>query len=286
VVALSSNTPHPLDPTKFFGCELGAQCTFDEKADKYIVNGAHSQDRLRELLDVFIEKFVLCASCKNPETDLILTKTEDIYRDCKACGQRTGVDMRHKLTTFIIRNPPKVAKGKKSKGAHATADATGGTNGANNGSGSPGGGSGNASEDDELTKRIKAEAAELPTVDQAAAHGEDWSLDTSPEAVKARRSKTLENALSTLVIDPGEESEGEGADSPYAIIRGWAEENRDTASAVDVYKKAQELGIEKKHKTVQFLVLGLFTTDIVKEIPKYSALFKKVGIQSIYPRWM
>jgi len=59
----------PAYPTKFFGCELGAQTSFDDRTDRYIVNGAHDATKLRELLDVFIEKFVLCKSCKNPETE-------------------------------------------------------------------------------------------------------------------------------------------------------------------------------------------------------------------------
>src|SRR5882762_7611992 len=113
----------PTYPTKFFGSELGAQTSVDEKNDRYIVNGAHDATRLRELLDAFIDKFVLCGSCKNPETDLLLTKTEMIVRDCKACGERTVVDMRHKLTTYILKNPPKKnSKGKKVKaGEHAEA---------------------------------------------------------------------------------------------------------------------------------------------------------------------
>ena len=121
----------PTYPTKFFGCELGAQTSFDEKNDRYIVNGAHDATRLRELLDGFIDKFVLCKACKNPETDLVILKqgrSEDIIRDCKACGERTGVDMRHKLTTFIIKNPPvKVKKGKKRTGAGDAAAGVGGS---------------------------------------------------------------------------------------------------------------------------------------------------------------
>ena len=86
----------PTYPTKFFGCELGAQTTFDEKGDRYIVNGAHQPDQLRKLLDDFIDKFVLCGNCKNPETDLKITKEAMILRDCKACGARSDVDMRHR----------------------------------------------------------------------------------------------------------------------------------------------------------------------------------------------
>ena len=61
----------PLDATKFFGCELGAQVKCDEKNDRYIVNGAHEAAKLQELLDAFIKKFVLCGECNNPETDLV-----------------------------------------------------------------------------------------------------------------------------------------------------------------------------------------------------------------------
>lgn len=60
-----------LDPTKFFGCELGAQTQFDTKNDRYIVNGSHEANKLQDMLDGFIRKFVLCPECDNPETDLV-----------------------------------------------------------------------------------------------------------------------------------------------------------------------------------------------------------------------
>ena len=108
-IGKSLNRP-PSYPTKYFGCELGAQTRFDDKTARYIVNGAHEAGKLSELLDEFIKKFVLCPSCNNPETDLLIDKNNDIVRVCKACGQRNLVDMRHKLTTFIMNNPPPGAK--------------------------------------------------------------------------------------------------------------------------------------------------------------------------------
>ena len=60
-----------VDPTKYFGCELGAQTNFDPKNDRYIVNGAHDSSKLQDLLDGFIRKFVLCPECENPETNLV-----------------------------------------------------------------------------------------------------------------------------------------------------------------------------------------------------------------------
>lgn len=236
----------PTYTTKFFGCELGAQTSFDEKNDRYIVNGAHNADRLRELLDVFIDKFVLCKSCKNPETELIILKvnrTEDIIRDCKACGERTGVDMRHKLTTFILRNPPaKHKKGKKNAG-----DAAGGVSGGGNPDhtaerdDSPENG---GESDDELSRKIKAEAKEL----------------TAPG----------------LVDDDGSDDD---ANSPYAQLGLWITENEDedaTIRSLAIYKKAEDLGIEKKHKTVTVVVQALFTENMTSEIEKYAGLLAKV----------
>lgn len=260
----------PTYPTKFFGCELGAQTSFDEKNDRYIVNGAHDATKLRELLDNFIEKFVLCRSCKNPETDLIITKNEDVIRDCKACGERTIVDMRHKLVTFILKNPPKNPK--KSKGAKKSSEKEG-SNGAHSPDGDveANGRTGDES-DDELTKRIKAQAEQLHP-DASIADG-GWSVDTSAEAVKARM-KSLENAMSTAKLLGDDDSDEGGADDPYRHLGEWIAENHDSGP-VEVYKKIQEMGLEKKHKAVQIVAQSLFTEDILKEVKIYAPVFMKL----------
>ncbi|PFH48746.1 hypothetical protein AMATHDRAFT_76548 [Amanita thiersii Skay4041] len=275
----------PTYTTKFFGCELGAQTSFDEKNDRYIVNGAHDAKRLRELLDAFIEKFVLCKSCKNPETELVIIKmgkSEDIIRDCKACGERTGVDMRHKLTTFILKNPPvKANKGKKRNAGDAAAGVGGGNNNGNvepNGEGGHTADQAGAESDDELTRKIKAEAAKLNT--EAAIVDDDWAADTSPEAVK-QRMKALEGGMAAATIG-GDDDAGseEDANSPYAQLGQWIEENRETddpkAAAIAIYKKAEELGIEKKHRTVIVLVQALFTANVLAEISQYAPLLIKM----------
>lgn len=269
----------PTYTTKFFGCELGAQTSFDEKNDRYIVNGAHNADRLRELLDIFIDKFVLCKSCKNPETELIILKvnrSEDIIRDCKACGERTGVDMRHKLTTFIVRNPPvKIKKGKNKN----TGDAAGGVGGGGNSDPAverhENQENGDAESDDELTRKITAEAKELNT--ETALAKEDWSADTSPEAVK-QRVKALESSLAAAGLGDDDGSD-EDTNSPYAQLGRWITENEDQdaiARSLAIYKKAEELGIEKKHKSVPVVVRAVFTEDVISEINKYAGLIAKV----------
>ena len=273
----------PTYPTKFFGCELGAQTTVDEKNERFIVNGAHDANRLRELLDAFIEKFVLCRSCKNPETELVILKqgrSEDIIRDCKACGERTGVDMRHKLTTFILKNPP--VKSKKSRKGDAAAGVGGGGGGGDEEGGEEGDAGGES--DDELTKKIKAEAADLN--EETKLTQEDWSADTSPEAVK-QRAKEMEQAMRNASLAGGDDDDDDdGASSPYGQLGQWIDDKLDEedevadpkAFSIEIYKKAEEYGIQKKHKTLLVLVQALFSEDVLTEIPAYGALFSKVRL--------
>ena len=67
----------------------------------------------------------------------------------------------------------------------------------------------------------------------------------------------------------------EDADSPFGQLRHWVKENRD-AGAVEIYKKAEDLGIAKKHQALVVLGEALFTENVVAEIPKYAPLFVKV----------
>ncbi|MEJ1275944.1 eukaryotic translation initiation factor 5 [Cricetulus griseus] len=78
-VAKALNRP-PTYPTKYFGCELGAQTQFDVKNDRYIVNGSHEANKLQDMLDGFIKKFVLCPECENPETDLFCHNNKKAQR--------------------------------------------------------------------------------------------------------------------------------------------------------------------------------------------------------------
>jgi translation initiation factor 2 beta subunit (eIF-2beta)/eIF-5 len=78
------------DPTKYFGCELGAQTNFDLKNERYIVNGEHDANRLQDILDGFIRKFVLCTACDNPETTLvsnILSRWQSLFY--LVCAQKS-----------------------------------------------------------------------------------------------------------------------------------------------------------------------------------------------------
>ncbi|GMH31341.1 hypothetical protein Nepgr_033184 [Nepenthes gracilis] len=108
--------------TKYFGCELGAQSKFDEKVGTSHVNGAHDTAKLAGLLENFIKKYVQCYGCGNPETEILISKNQMIALKCAACGHVSDVDMRDKLTAFILKNPPEPKKGSKDKKAMRRAE--------------------------------------------------------------------------------------------------------------------------------------------------------------------
>eukprot|EP00922_Rhytidocystis_sp_ex-Travisia-forbesii_P035816 GHVS01053142.1.p1 GENE.GHVS01053142.1~~GHVS01053142.1.p1 ORF type:complete len:452 (+),score=72.56 GHVS01053142.1:88-1443(+) len=95
----------PMYPTKFFGCELGAQCKYEEAEEKSLVNGAHHEKDLVEILDKFISMYVLCPGCQLPEMDIVVKKGM-LGSLCNACGCQSDLDMTHKAATYMIRNPP------------------------------------------------------------------------------------------------------------------------------------------------------------------------------------
>lgn len=254
---------HEVDPTKFFGCELGAQTSMAD--ERYIVNGAHTQERLLELLDVFIVKFVLCGACDNPETELVITgkgKNEDIHKDCKACGRQTGVDMRHKLTTYILKNPP-AKKGKKGKkGMTAEANVGGpmvmdaADEGADEG-------------EDDATPDMGVPTSGT-AIDDALGRGTDPILDNPDSA------EDVAKKLKALAVN-GDDDDEEDADSPYAALGAWLEDNQ-SATDADIIGQIKELGIVGKHKVLVEVGNHLFTEEVATEVTKRANLLQAVSL--------
>lgn len=276
---------------KYFGFELGAQTNSNPADDRWIINGAHEAGKLQDYLDGFISKFVLCKKCKNPETEVVL-KDGNIVLDCKACGQRSDVDLRLKLSGFILKNAPK--KGKKDKAERKAARkakengngaADGEKNSSPNDSNSENGGNDNgapeAGSDDELTSRIKNGASEIEEPEEV--RDDTWSVDMSAEAVRARQQQLPDDLKQKLVLDNDEDEDGEGGgNSAYDQLGSWILEEVEAKGGVskvddvDIYVKAKELGIETKHRTLLVLAQTLFDDNIVAQIPKRAGLLKKV----------
>ncbi|KAJ9127422.1 hypothetical protein QFC24_000830 [Naganishia onofrii] len=276
-------------PTKFFGCELGAQTSFAN--DRYLVNGQHQADRLRELLDAFIDKFVLCAACKNPETVLIVDpKKEEITRDCKACGEHSAIDMRHKLTTFILKNPPagsgKSSSGKKSKKgkggggdetpvpkdkyAEAEAMREAQMSGSNfltintNGKSAPAA----TEEEDEVAKQFKnAPSPATRTVDD-----DDWAVDTSADAVAARMKNLAVNVDGFSGGLGDDDDDNAGGETKYDVFGAWLAENKDGVSEADIVTQAKESGVWGKPKVATAVAENIWSDNMVKDVEKWEKI--------------
>lgn len=285
-VAHSLSRP-PAYVIKYFGFELGAQANAKPSDDRWIINGAHDAAKLQDYLDGFISKFVLCKKCKNPETDVII-KDDKITLDCKACGQRTDVDPRLKLSTFIVRNNPKGGKKekkdkkarreqKKEKSAANGDDASPGDSN-NSENGDENGDVEDAASDDELTRRIKSEAETIEVEKEI--KDDDWVFDVSEEAVKAR-AKDLPADLKRSLVLEDDDDEADGPSS-YELLGSWIVETAEEKGGVtqvtdiDIYKKAKEFGIESKHKTVAVLAQSIFDDKIAKQVEARAPLLKKM----------
>ncbi len=300
VVANLSSVAHSLSrpPSyviKYFGFELGAQTNINPSDDRWIINGAHEASKLQDHLDGFISRFVLCKNCTNPETDVVI-KDGNILLDCKACGQRSNVDLRLKLSGFILKNQQKKGKRdkatKKARRAEAKANGTRDENASVNG-GSPGesqsdNGDENgeveqdANSDDELTRRINAEAKGIDHPN-GNVNDDDWNVDMSPEAIAARQNNLPEDFKRSLVLDDADEDGDEGgASNAYDQLGTWIIETAKTKGDVakvediEIYKKAKELGIETKHKTLIVLAQSIFSEEIVKQVPQRAGMLKKM----------
>ncbi|RRT56927.1 hypothetical protein B296_00033357 [Ensete ventricosum] len=207
--------------TKYFGCELGAQSKFDEKTGVSLVNGAHDTAKLAGLLEIFIKKYVQCYGCGNPETEIIITKTQMLTLKCAACGYVSDVDMRDKLTSFILKNPPEQKKGAKDKKGMRRAEkerlkegeaadeehkklktkkkgATSTKDGAPKAAAAKKKAGGGSDEDRRSTSPVGSQNG-----DADAENGDDnvqWQTDTSLEAAQQRIQEQLNSVTAEMVI--------------------------------------------------------------------------------------
>lgn len=248
-VGKALNRP-PTYATKYFGCELGAQTQFDLKNERYIVNGEHDAAKLQDLVHGFIKKFVLCPECENPET-VLTVKGQKISQSCKACGNVGTIDPRHKLTTYILKNPPdyvvadkdnpSVTIGKKGK-ARRGKDQQGSTPTEQGGTPTPGENGGQQDGNDDT--RDNSDEFEP----------DDWgSSDGDKDAVDG--GDLVPNRMAALTMNSDlEKSMGERLDMFY----GFLGDQKKKSSSLDpklVVSEAERLDVKDKAVLLLFRVL-------------------------------
>ena len=180
--------------------------------------------------------------------------------------------MRHKLVTYILKNPPKSGKGSKGKsggkGMTAEANVGGplvfekGANGTGNGNGN---GDGEGSEEEPSTPDA-GNAVPTTGTDIDAALGRADPVLSNPDA-----SEEVSRKLKAMEMGGGDDDEDEDADSPYALLGAWLAEHRD-ASDADIIGQIKENGIVGKHKVLLEIGHHLFTDEVADEVPKRTSL--------------
>lgn len=253
--ALRVPTEYPL---KFLGHELGSQTIYKEKGKDVtsIINGSFKEDDIKNMLDKFIEKYVLCPNCKYPEMSMKV-KAGKISGQCNACGTKPELDNTHKLAPFIVKNPPKIkwdikkdeAKGKFDKEVVGKKD------------------NGDAKQNDSLSE-------------------EEKSPEKNDEKVfngKVALNRGAELTIGSQFIN----------DYAVAFTKEYQELSKDKASFEDdteIVKKlltkicSFDIPSNCRDRMSFIIFSGVFTINIAKEISKNSplikALFENLNIQN------
>jgi len=231
---------------KFFGFELGTLTS--NQNEKYIVNGKHDGEVLAKVLDIFIEKFVLCGGCRNPETNMNI-KGDKIFLVCRACGKTTQCDPTHRLVSYMTKRDEKT-KGKptKTKGQAPVKP-----------QGKP---KQQDEEDDE----------------------EDWCLATTREAVEERRRETLgvNDRLSAGNEKP-DENHGESvvltvgpSQNPVEVLEKFWESNPGEEALAKVTALATAQAWSEGTLLRNYVFPSLFAKDIRKDF------YKKAGYLNLF----
>lgn len=253
----------PTYPTKYFGCELGAQTQVDSKNDRFIVNGEHDAEKLQHLLDGFIRKFVLCPECDNPETKLAVRKNE-IGQSCAACGHATVLRYKDRLTTYIVKNPPGVDAESAEK----------------------------KDKKDRRSKRAKPESPGSPAEQTPASHDvtdgfdnafadegsgggsdnvddEDWAVN--PEDAAARQKELAAGMVGLTVNDDLERGVDERLDMFFSFLNQQLDKSTGLNDGKTIVAEAERLDI--KDKAVLLLCKVFLNEDVCSQVKKYRNIF-------------
>lgn len=93
---------------QWYNYSLGVQTKLVPKGNQIFLNGDHQQTVLLDKIYEFIDEFVLCPACSNPETTYVL-KDNIIHLHCNSCGNTTAIKQKQqpyfsKMTNWLMSN--------------------------------------------------------------------------------------------------------------------------------------------------------------------------------------
>jgi len=237
----------PEYPTRFLGYELCTQATYEDSSDRTctVVKGKHTEKDLDKALDEFIKKFVLCPRCKLPETKISVKKGQ-VRINCAGCGHAGPLATGHRLENYISKNPPNQKKsqdGSKEKKV------------------------------DEDEKQEEKKSIEEP---EKKDEEENWSLDTSVEARKARRAEFLAAQL----VNTGRSTGATDDAKPETVLKLFMKSKTEAiaiAAELDRLQLKHGLSPEERYRILLLASIDLSTPKtLASQFAKQASLFKRV----------
>jgi len=254
----------PGEVNKFFGCEIGAQTTYNEKDDKAIVNGAHTDQVLQRCIHKYIESFVLCPNCKLPES-VYKIKSGCIWHRCKACGAKEMVDMGHKLCTYILAQDKKARKEGKKKVKDV--------------------------EPEKVEKEKKKKKKKDKDSDDEKKKAKKDKKKKKKKDKKDKKSSSDEDEPEEGAVDDKSVDSEAGVDDAGAMllavegVQNFMKENvdADVIDIVELVKNQQMSSALKSNERIHIFMYSVITPDFFKnkEVEKYSTVIEKITNGSI-----
>ncbi|CAM9584602.1 unnamed protein product [Scytosiphon promiscuus] len=246
----------PGEVCKFFGTELGAQTRYNEEDERAIVNGAHTNATLQQLVHKYVELFVLCPNCRLPESKYKI-KGGAIFHKCYACGAKEMVDMSHKLCTYIVNTAKKAKKSqdkdKASKDKKREKKEKKKEEGSANGDDSP-------KEKKEKKKKDKKKRDKDNASDEGEGKG---NVDEFGDVIATSQSLEVEDAVAF--------------DDSVAAIRRHLDDGTSNENVFEEIRTAQTFAAFPVHYRIHLYVAASFATadKVTKEdIESRAAMFK------------
>jgi len=76
---------------KFLSGEMATLATID--GTRAIFQGVFKGDTIKNLVDTYVERYVICPVCKRPDTRIVKEKRIS-FLVCEACGARSSISLR------------------------------------------------------------------------------------------------------------------------------------------------------------------------------------------------
>jgi len=76
---------------KFLTGEMATLATME--GGRAIFQGVFKQDTIKNLIDTYVERYVICPVCKRPDTKIVKEKRLS-FLVCEACGARSSISLK------------------------------------------------------------------------------------------------------------------------------------------------------------------------------------------------